>query len=715
MSGDEVEKTLREWVTQEVNRKPLCITFPEAQNFELKSRLIHLLPMFIGLENEDPHKFLKEFHVVCSGIKPHAITEDRIKLRAFPFSLQDSARKWLYELPFGSITTWTELVKLRHDTNRNSGVDQKAGNKVKHFGNKDEWYPDQPWGVKEVNNAHMESQISKLTKVVLLLTKEKIVANKPCGICLKTKHPTYMCLLLQEDVAPVNAPNFQISNQQKFQSPNFQNQNSRQQPSSFSVALEYIGKSHSTSTQVFQTKTRANIKNLEQQVSQLATFVGRLEPQGKLPRHTENNLKHNVSVISLRIRKRYGDPGASEPGKESPKRNPWDLTRKNRVFTHLLGEIQKRLWFCAHNIGSMIISSIIAFVKWRFFRKHHTNRNSGVDRKAGNKVKHFGNKDEWYPDHPWCVKEVNNAHMESQISKLTKVVLLLTKEKIVAKKPCGNCLKTKRPKYMCLLLQEDSTLLEAIRIIFSRNSNIRCHPDSISSEIINNRIFSPTFKIRINKNFRVRIFRTRTHISNPKSLATSTQVFQTKTRANIKNLEQQVSQLATFVGRLEPQGKLPRHTENNLKHNVSVIFLRIRKRYGDPRASEPGNEVLVEEESGNLEEKETPTPEKSSLKEYKPLPPFPSRLKNTKCEREDTDIMKIFRKVEVNLPLLYAIEHIPRYTISKKKLKFNENIKPRKKISLILQKALPPKCKDPGIFSIPCKLGNLNFPRPCLT
>ena len=85
MSGAEAEKTLREWATQEVNQYPLCITFLEAQNFELKSRLIHLLPTFRGLENEDPHKFLKEFHVVCSGMKPHAVTEDQIKLRAFPF------------------------------------------------------------------------------------------------------------------------------------------------------------------------------------------------------------------------------------------------------------------------------------------------------------------------------------------------------------------------------------------------------------------------------------------------------------------------------------------------------------------------------------------------------------------------------------------------------------------------------------------------------
>ena len=61
MNRDEAENTLKEWVTQEVNQQPLCISFPEAQNFKLKSSLIYILLMFRGLENRDPHKFLKDF------------------------------------------------------------------------------------------------------------------------------------------------------------------------------------------------------------------------------------------------------------------------------------------------------------------------------------------------------------------------------------------------------------------------------------------------------------------------------------------------------------------------------------------------------------------------------------------------------------------------------------------------------------------------------
>ncbi|WP_368859935.1 hypothetical protein, partial [Escherichia coli] len=40
------------------------------------------------------------------------MTEEQIKLRAFPFYLADSVKEWLYYLPSGSITTWNEMKRL---------------------------------------------------------------------------------------------------------------------------------------------------------------------------------------------------------------------------------------------------------------------------------------------------------------------------------------------------------------------------------------------------------------------------------------------------------------------------------------------------------------------------------------------------------------------------------------------------------------------------
>ncbi|RDX87066.1 hypothetical protein CR513_31523, partial [Mucuna pruriens] len=67
--------------------------------YELKFSLIHLLPKFQGLAREDAHKHLKEFHVVYSTMRPQGIPEDYIKMKAFPFSLDETVKDWLYLSP----------------------------------------------------------------------------------------------------------------------------------------------------------------------------------------------------------------------------------------------------------------------------------------------------------------------------------------------------------------------------------------------------------------------------------------------------------------------------------------------------------------------------------------------------------------------------------------------------------------------------------------
>ncbi|RDX69696.1 hypothetical protein CR513_51149, partial [Mucuna pruriens] len=83
-----------ELATLDVVYQPWCIQYPQlepAQTYKLKSGLIHLLLKF-----HDPHKNLKEFHVVCSTIRPQGILEDYIKMKVFPFSLDGAMKDWLY-------------------------------------------------------------------------------------------------------------------------------------------------------------------------------------------------------------------------------------------------------------------------------------------------------------------------------------------------------------------------------------------------------------------------------------------------------------------------------------------------------------------------------------------------------------------------------------------------------------------------------------------
>ena len=105
--------TIKELVLLHLHFQNWCINYPDINaNFELKSGLIHLLPKFNGLSGEEAYNHLKMFHMVCTAMKPVGVTEDQIKMRAFPFSLEGSAKNWLLRLPPGFITSWNQLKKL---------------------------------------------------------------------------------------------------------------------------------------------------------------------------------------------------------------------------------------------------------------------------------------------------------------------------------------------------------------------------------------------------------------------------------------------------------------------------------------------------------------------------------------------------------------------------------------------------------------------------
>ncbi|CAL2229499.1 unnamed protein product [Prunus armeniaca] len=95
---------------------PLCIQYPRAatgktDEFELKSSLLHHIPKYHGLSMEDPNKHLKEFEVVCSSMTPINVDGNILKMKAFPFSLMDKAKDWLYELAPGTVTSWESMKK----------------------------------------------------------------------------------------------------------------------------------------------------------------------------------------------------------------------------------------------------------------------------------------------------------------------------------------------------------------------------------------------------------------------------------------------------------------------------------------------------------------------------------------------------------------------------------------------------------------------------
>ncbi|KAM1079812.1 hypothetical protein EV1_014407 [Malus domestica] len=171
-------------------------------------------------------------------------------------------------------------------------------------------------------------------------------------------------------------------------------------------------------------------------------------------------------------------------------------------------------------------------------------------------------------------------------------------------------------------------------------------------------------------------------------------------------------------------------------------MLRSGKQVGPappPSKSAPNKveEVIIEEEEQGLAtaRKEVPLPQVSMAPKPSNLPnkgttesnsiptndfplnvPFPSRFKQTKKEEAEKDILETFRKVQVNIPLLDAIKQVPRYAkflkelcTTRKRISNKEVVQVSENVSAVLQRKLPPKCKDPGSFTIPCVIGNTKF------
>jgi len=144
-----------------------------------------------------------------------------------------------------------------------------------------------------------------------------------------------------------------------------------------------------------------------------------------------------------------------------------------------------------------------------------------------------------------------------------------------------------------------------------------------------------------------------------------------------------------------------------------------------PTSSEQDNEKDMEitMEKSNPTKDDAPKRKFPPLSDYKPVAPFPQALIESRKNDPNRELYETFRKCEVNIPLLDAIKQIPRYakflkelcTIKRKqKLKGCEKVKVGENVSAVIQRKLPTKCKDPGMFTIPCMIGYTKFEKAML-
>ena len=85
----------------------------EANNFELKPALITMVRQHQYTRHpcEDSNEHLGRFLRMENTVKLNGVNPDVIKLLLFPFSSRDVTATWFESLPYGSVTTWEELVE----------------------------------------------------------------------------------------------------------------------------------------------------------------------------------------------------------------------------------------------------------------------------------------------------------------------------------------------------------------------------------------------------------------------------------------------------------------------------------------------------------------------------------------------------------------------------------------------------------------------------
>ncbi|XP_068662902.1 uncharacterized protein [Aristolochia californica] len=167
-----------------------------------------------------------------------------------------------------------------------------------------------------------------------------------------------------------------------------------------------------------------------------------------------------------------------------------------------------------------------------------------------------------------------------------------------------------------------------------------------------------------------------------KSIATNTlqfqyerKHFQQEARAIIQSLDNQMSLMATAICQLEAQslGKLPSQTVVNPSENACEIFLRSAKEVEIPVKAAPASSEQ-EKMKNIIAERNIPNDDDVSMRkfpqlfDYKPVPPFPQDLADSRKDEQIKDLYETFRRCEVNIPLLDAIKQMPHYANSLKEL-----------------------------------------------
>ncbi|CAM8947559.1 unnamed protein product [Rhodiola kirilowii] len=187
-----------------------------------------------------------------------------------------------------------------------------------------------------------------------------------------------------------------------------------------------------------------------------------------------------------------------------------------------------------------------------------------------------------------------------------------------------------------------------------------------------------------------------------------------------KMLEMQIAQ--QDESSTKAQGKLPARAEHDKKEYCNALYIEgsfeddflERKEHCEAVTLRSGKKLEGVAPKKAAKENEE---RKEELKPYSPPVPFPQRLiKPSKLDKEYEVSTKMLKKLYVYIPFHELIKKAPLYNkflkeiLSKKRT--IEEVEPHPlnhECSALFSKQIPHKMKDPGKFTIPCSIGDMNF------
>ncbi|CAN6560251.1 unnamed protein product [Malus baccata var. baccata] len=584
------------------NAAPLCIQYPadaqgKTDEFELKSSLLHHIPKYHGLSMEEPNKHLKEFEVVCSSMTPINVDGNILMMKAFPFSLLEKVKDWLYELAPETVTSWdsmkraflekffptSRVILLRK---RISGIQQNQGESFPSY------YERFKSRVASCPQHQMKEELLIQYFYEGLLPMERQMLDASAGGALVDKTPGAAKVLIAN----------RAHNAQQY---------------------EGVGQRDPPRPQVNEVSSMPEIQS---QLANLTSIVSQLAEGMKI---------HGPSVCGVCSMQGH----ANDQCPQLIENGGWESA--NAVGFGNQNQPRHDPYFNTYNPG------------WR----DHPN---------------FKWRDPQQPQQQGGFRQ----------------------------QPPGFYTKP-----------------------FVPNQNqVQSAPTTSGMSLDNDQVV--------------------------KLLTTLTQEVQTQNKERQiqdkrgDNLEKQMGQIAEYMGQIREQGRLPSSTVMNSKggfETAKAIILRSGKQVGTDlntsKSSQDEEDKLMQEEAQGakptakddqtLPNSSSP-PKPSQTTKVSPnstfsssIPlnvPFPGRFRQSKKEEAEKDILETFRKVQVNIPLLDAIKQVPRYAkflkelcTTRRRISNKEVVQVSENVSAVLQRKLPPKCKDPGSFTIPCVIGNTKF------